>query len=197
MSQERPRAAAPLRAIRSRTFTTMVLLVVAFVGTMCGADLRPTVKKQSISVRLIGRASSLPLTSFGANYESYVGTLQTKANGLALVKLVYRFMNYQPRFPGSLADHDLVHSFRATRQPDCDERAESIIYSRQVGPAGQTSEPTFSFVYAKNASGISIPPSAVLPCYVVSADDYKGTRSLPVGQADPVAADKQPLGASR
>ena len=174
-----------------------MFVVIACMGTVCAANLTSPVKKQSITVRLIGRASFLPVTSFGANYESYVGSLQSKASDSTMVKIVYRFMNYEPRLPGSLADYDLVHTFRATRQPDCDAKAETLIYSQHVGPAGQVSEPAFSFVYAKNASGVSIPPTVLLPCYVVSADGYKGTRTMPARRPGPIATDGAPLGASR
>jgi hypothetical protein len=141
--------------------------------------LHDSTKKQSVSVRLVGRTPPLPVTTFGANYQSFVATLQTNKDYATQVKLVYRFLSYDQGLPTAFMDYNYVHKFRAVRQPDCDESAATILYSRHSSPTGETLKSNLSFEYARSATGVAIAPTAVLPCYVVTPGDYQGSKRLP------------------
>jgi hypothetical protein len=142
-----------------------------------------------VTVRLIGLASPLPVTSFGANYDSYVAAMRLRKDDVSLVKLVYRFMNYDPRFPASLVDYDFVHKFRAVREPDCDEAVDTMLFSHRITASGATAGRDLTFEYAKHAAQIAVAPPTVLPCYVVSPADYKGSKHLPAGPSNSAVAD--------
>jgi hypothetical protein len=142
--------------------------------------LEDSIKKQSVSVRLVGRTPPLPVTTFGANYQSFVATLQDDKNFAPQVKLVYRFLSYDRGLPAAFMDYNYVHKFRAVRQPDCDESAATVLYSRHPSPTGEMSNSNLSFEYARGAKGVPISSTTVLPCYVVAPGDYKGSTRLPV-----------------
>jgi hypothetical protein len=184
MSQ--PNLSSSDRSLRHRrqawlvtTFALFLLLGSVELGH--AVKLKDSFKKQSLSVRLVGRAAQLPVSSFGANYESYVAVVQTrKNNDPSFVKLVYRFLDYDKGLSLLFMDYGFVHRFRAVRQPDCDESADAMLYKRQVLPSGDVLSREFSFEYAKNVTGAAIPQSAALPCYVVAPGDYRDShRSLP------------------
>jgi hypothetical protein len=187
---------------RSRRYwvsgAVLVLLLLAGHAERVHAEkLRDSVKKQSVSVRLIGRASSLPVTTFGANYQSFVAALHAPNGDISLVKLVYRFLSYDHGLPAAFMDYDYVHRFRAVRQLDCDEAADTVLYSRHASPAGEMPGRDFTFEYAKGAADTRIPSTGVLPCYVVTPADYQGSTHLPRTTPIAIVAKKKSDGASK
>ncbi len=168
-------------------------LLLTFAGSTSAANLGSSPKKRIVSFRLVGHAAPLPVTSFGANYETYVAALQSRDHQVSFVKLVYRFLPYDASLPASLMDYELVHRFRAVRQPDCDATAESLLYSAQVGPTGELLGRNFSFVYSRHAAEIAIPAATLLPCYVVTPADYKGSKHVST-HVTSLAREKAPAG---
>ncbi len=193
-----PRALSSLRLPRSSrqawliAMASVVLLIVC-VTQGYAEKLRDSVRKQSISIRLVGRAAPLPISSFGANYASYVAVLQSGNDNkdVSFVKLVYRFMDYDRNLPVLFMNYDYVHKFRAVRQADCDEPADALLYSRHVTPVGGLVDSEFSFEYAKNATSVAIPATTVLPCYTVAPPDYKGSHLILQDPSRPVMAEKE------
>jgi len=152
-------AALPTLHRRSRQYwvsgaVLVLLLFVSHTQPAHAEKLRDSVKKQSVSVRLVGRASPLPVTTFGANYESFVAALETQNNkdDVSLVKLVYRFLGYDRGLPAVFMDYNYVHRFHAVRRPDCDEVASTVLYSRHVSAVGEMPDHDFTFEYAKGAT---------------------------------------------
>lgn len=174
------------------TIAGLLPALAILTGPAYGAKLRAGVKKESVSVRLVGRAASATVSSFGANHQSYVAVLQEGHNKDAvLVKLVYRFLDYDGDLAALFMDYDLVHRFRAVRQPDCDEATDSVLYSRNLMPTGEASSRAFTFEYAHHAAGVAIPPKTVLPCYVVTPADYKGSDRITNARPASVAAEQE------
>ena len=198
-------AALPALHRRSRQYwvsgaVLVLLLFVSHTQPAHAEKLRDSVKKQSVSVRLVGRASSLPVTTFGANYQSFVAAFETKnKDGVSLVKLVYRFLSYDRGLPAVFMDYNYVHRFRAVRQPDCDEIAGTVLYSRHASAVGEMPDREFTFEYAKGATGTTIPSTIVLPCYVVTPADYQGSTRVPRTIPSPIVAEKEqgPTGAAK
>jgi hypothetical protein len=196
-------AALPILRRSSRRYwasvAALVLLLLASHSRPAYAKkLRDSIKKQSVSVRLVGRASSLPVTTFGANYQSFVAAFETRnKNDVSLVKLVYRFLSYDQGLPAVFMDYSYVHRFRAVRQPDCDEVAGTVLYSRHASAVGEMPDREFTFEYAKSATETTIPSTIVLPCYVVTPADYQGSTLVPRTIPSAIVAEKEqgPTGA--
>lgn len=168
----------------------LLFLQLGCAGWAFAAGIEPSPKKEVVSVRFVGRAASVPVTSFGANRSSFVAALHSRNSpDVSLVKIVYRFLTYDTSLPASVVDYDVVHRFRALRQTDCDEVADTLLYSHRLAPSGEILGRDFSFQYAKNASGITIPPAAVLPCYIVTPAGYKGSKRIPAAVADSIVGD--------
>ena len=186
--------ARSLRQVKLHWVIGVALVLLSGGSLIQRADakkLQDSLKIQSMSVRLVGRASSTPVTTFGANYQSFVAAFYAHNNhDVTLVKLVYRFLSYDQDLPAALMDYTLVHRFRARRQPDCDESADSILYSRHSSPSGKMLDREFSFSYARNAAGVTMPPAAILPCYVIAPADYKGSKRVPLALSGAVVAEK-------
>lgn len=191
--------AMPADRARSLRHARLHWVIVVAVALLSGSliqrvearKFQDSLKTQYVSVRMVGRASSIPVTSFGANYQSFVAAFYAHNNhDVTLVKLVYRFLSYDQDLPAALMDYDLMHRFRARRQPDCDESADTILYSRHSSPSGKMLDREFSFSYAKNATGVTIPSAAILPCYVIAPADYKGSKRVPTAVSGDVAAEK-------
>lgn len=179
------------------TAAFLLLLLLMDVTWAHAAGLEPSPKKEVVSVRFVGRAASVPITSFGANHHSFVAVLHFgNSHDVSLVKIVYRFLSYDTSLPASLMNYDIVHKFRAVRQTDCDEVADTLLYSHRLSSSGGISGRDFSFQYARNASGITIPPDSVLPCYIVTPADYKGSAHVPANVPDS-AAGKETLDATQ
>jgi len=170
----------------------VALLAVCPAYVYAAKLLHPSLKKQAVSVRLVGRAALVPLSSFGANQEYYVGVLQAKGKKeTALVKLIYRFLNYDRDLPATFMNYELVHRFHAIRQPECDAPADTLLYSRRTTALGELLDSNFTFEFAQNATSITIPPASVLPCYVITPSDYQDSTLRPSGSSVPVVAEKQ------
>jgi hypothetical protein len=173
-----------------------MLLLASHMQQAHAEKLRESAKKRSVSVRLIGRASPLPVTTFGANYQPFVALLEAQNNNNnndpLLVKLVYRFLSYDTGLPAVFMDYSYMHRFRAVRQPDCDAAADTLLYSQHVSSVGETLDRNFTFEYAKGAAGTTISSTIVLPCYVVTPDDYRGSTHSPRTVSSPIMAEKAP-----
>ena len=167
---------------RPRLLIIALAILAAAISAIPGnaEKLQRQLKKESIFVRVVGRAAPLPVSTFGANEQPYIVMLQpADKQEPSLAKLVYRFLSYDRTLPAVFLDYDLVHKFRAVRQPECDEVAGALLYSLRSTGSGGAVNSELSFEYARQATGIAISPQAVLPCYVASPADHQGsTRSL-------------------
>lgn len=170
------------KAYLQRLLTVGLALIAALTPSIPSQaeKLQYPLKKQPIAVRVVGRAAPLPISSFGANEQSFIVMLQPAADQApSLAKLVYRFVSYDRDLPATFLDYDFVHKFRAARQAGCDERASALLYSPRKAASGRLLDLELSFEYARQATGIAIPPEVVLPCYVVAPADHRGSsRSL-------------------
>jgi hypothetical protein len=122
------------------------------------------VKKQreTIRVRLVAREAPIAASAFSQNVDSYLVELVDKG-GEHLARLSFRFLPYESPIPEELRDYAIVHTFRATRDRECDASAAQIA--------------ALPLQYSTDAPQIKVmKPSSALPCYVVTANDYKGSK---------------------
>jgi hypothetical protein len=118
-----------------------------------------TPKSETIRLRLVARERSAPISTTARNNDLYVVELQTKS-GKQMALLSYTFLSYEPRIPDSLFTFERVLKFQAVRDKSCDSTVER--------------EGQFGLTYSDGAPQ-TIDPKAVLPCYVTTSRDYRGT----------------------
>jgi hypothetical protein len=180
---------------RTKTLTCLLALCIVGLPLARGAELRSSSNKKMLKVRLIGSEPSVPTTSFGPNWKSYVAEVQSGAERPRLVRFVYRYALSAPTMPGTFLDYALVHRFRALRDEACDMPLASMLYSYKfssgdfepVRPTGRE----LTLEYASSAPRLSAADPAVLPCYVVGPKDYKGSRaSQPVEEYSKKSVDE-------
>jgi len=123
-------------------------------------------KYQAIKVQLIAREKSLSLTTFGRNTDSYISESRLKHGQSELIRLSFRFLHQESRIPDSFLDYAAIHEFRALRDPSCDGSLQSLLHRSS------------SWKYAENAPQIDATAETILPCYVVTPEDYKGSKHL-------------------
>jgi hypothetical protein len=114
----------------------------------------------TIRVRLVAQEQPAPVTGGARNYDFYLVELQTK-DGSRLARLSYSFLIQEPRIPQSLFDYNLALRFRARRDQTCDITLANL--------------QKFPVDYSSHAPSLKAQPEEMLPCYVVMADDYKGS----------------------
>jgi hypothetical protein len=172
---------APAAPRIRRILITAALAAAALVVPGRAEKLRFSAPKQSLQVRLVGRAAPLPRSTFGGNEQSYIAAVPSGPDPSgALVRLVYRFLSYDRDLPAAFLDYELVHKFRAVRQPECDAVARSLLFSRRLLAYDRLTPDEFSFTFARNATQQTIPPERELPCYVVTPGDYQESHRIPV-----------------
>lgn len=123
------------------------------------------IKKQqeTIHVRLIAREAPPAASAFSQNVDSYLVELVDKHGDEHLARLSFRFLPYESPIPEELRDYEIVLTFRATRDRDCDASAAQLA----AHPLQFTSDAPQVRV---------LKPSSSLPCYVATAKDYKGSK---------------------
>lgn len=57
-----------------------------------------------------------------------------EANRSVSAKIVFRYMGYEDPLPTGLLDYDLVHTFKAVRDPSCDETWHTFSTKTTIGP---------------------------------------------------------------
>ena len=123
------------------------------------------IKKQqeTIHVRLIAREAPPAASAFSQNVDSYLVELVDKHGDEHLARLSFRFLPYESPIPEELRDYEIVLTFRATRDRDCDASAAQLA--------------AHPLQFTSDAPQIRVlKPSSSLPCYVATAKDYKGSK---------------------
>jgi hypothetical protein len=130
-----------------------------------------------MSGRIVAKVPLEGVSSIGLNYESYIFEVESgdKHGTKQLIKFSYRFDQRDPRLPKSFFDYSLTHTFRVTRDEDCDETWGSIsnrfIFDRTGGYQGKQD----ALVYAKNAPVTQPDAQLTLTCYAGTPQDYRST----------------------
>ena len=108
-------------------------------------------------------------TSFFSNYEVFLAERRVGRNQTESIKLVYTFLPYQQRLSEYLAQGQIFkkkeYKLRVYRDPGCDE---SLLH--MMWPDGDEPPPNDSFAASLGAKGKD---NTLLPCYRLSADDYR------------------------
>jgi hypothetical protein len=136
-----------------------------------------TAEHKVMSGRIVAKVPLERLSTFGLNYESYIFEVYTdgKHSTKQLIKLSYRFDQREPRLPNSFFDYSLTHTFRMTRDEDCDESWEGVSSRFLFDDAGGFHGRQTALIYANNAPVTEVDSPLKLACYVATPHDYKAT----------------------
>jgi hypothetical protein len=151
--------------------------------------LRTAVPEHKVmSGHIVAKVPLGALSTFGLNYESYIFEVETngKHGTKQLIKLSYRFDQREPRLPKSFFDYSLTHSFRMTRDEDCDESWEAVSNRLVFDDAGNFHGKQSALIYASNSPASEVEAGLRLACYVATPHDYKGTAKSHVDHAKAV-----------
>jgi len=129
-----------------------------------------------ISGHIVAQVPLAGVSTFGLNYESYVFEVEGSGKHTKeLIKLSYRFDQREPRLPKSFLDYSLTHTFRVTRDEDCDESWEGASNRFLFDDAGNFRGKQNALIYAINAPVSEVESGFTLACYVATPHDYKST----------------------
>jgi hypothetical protein len=169
-----------MRARTNNTVTALALVIAALTLTppTGGVTFRSTVNKQVIHFRFVAREYSLPRTSFGRGTESYVAELQLSNGAPSFVLIHYRPLQYEPSVPQSFLDYFAVHTFRAVRDIGCDATIDTISFSHMTDAWGHPVGRAPTLVYLRNAPQLPVSLAGMIPCYIVTPSDYRGTAKI-------------------
>src|SRR5512146_2409481 len=153
---------------RSAALIILVATCFALISSPAYGQLRwPDPRRETpMRVRLVAIALADPRSSFFSSHEVFVAERKIAGEEWSPIKLVFTFLQYQPRLSESGFDYSVVHEVAAWRDPDCDQtidqltarelpkRHEPLIYSRNVPRED---------LYRRRSP---------LACYETSADEY-------------------------
>lgn len=158
---------------------SIVFFLLFAVTAGAGADLRQHRKPQKIKFRVAATADPIRTSSFSVNHEAFLVNVIGTSNSFEPTKIVFTYTGYGDPLPTELIDYDLVHTFKALRDRSCDEQWASFSMKTQPGPGGRlVFSQAIRFTPAATIAEMS--PYQVLPCYVIEARGYQGSKHLPV-----------------
>jgi hypothetical protein len=149
------------------------LLFVLFSGrpTADGQLHWPTVRKETIDVRLIALAIAYPRTSFFANDEVFIAEQELSKEESRFIKLVYDFLPYQSPLSTYGLDYSIVHKVNAVRDKTCDESLWEMRTALEQRRRADSTRPGWKYAMASPISDLDR-RQARLRCYRTTSDDY-------------------------
>jgi hypothetical protein len=152
-----------MRFARTTNFLLVSAALICFALPAFSESLYIKKQQETIHVRLIAREAPAAASAFSQNVDSYLVELVDKHGDEHLARLSFRFLPYESPIPEELRDYEIVLTFRATRDRDCDASAAQLA--------------AHPLEYSNDAPQIRVlKPSSSLPCYVATAKDYKGSK---------------------
>lgn len=139
--------------------------------------LREKQKKIQMHGRIVASVTATKQTTNGRNHRDYLFKVENGGGASSIVRLSYRFMHRAGDLPVSFLDPAFVHSFKAVRDPGCDEKLE-VLATRYVfdehGFQFLRTEPALHFVQEEDTQ---LSADTVLACYITTPQDYKGSKA--------------------
>ena len=163
---------------RSRSFVVFVIAVVFVLsGGIPAADGEPwpTLRKQSIEVRLIALADVYPRSSFFANDEVFIAEQEFGTEESRFIKLMYDYLPYQPPLSSYGLNYSLVHKVQAVRDTSCDENLWEMRWQRRATSG--------NWRYATEIPVVDLDRrQARLRCYRTTSADYEKALREPTNE---------------
>ncbi len=161
-----------------RAALIVVLGVSTAIQPALAGNLNPKPRRITVSGRIVAKVPTETFTTVGLNYQSLLFEIQNRKTGPELVKLSYRFLIREPQLPSSFLDYSLVHKFRMTRDEGCDESWSDVSSRYIFDDAGKLGAKLEDVVYARNAPALQLQAQSILPCYVVTPEDYRSSKRV-------------------
>jgi hypothetical protein len=165
------------------TKAAVLLLIAVTALTASKAETFRSPKPRSISFRIVAIAEPVGRSSFSPNRDALLVSVIDEANRAVRAKVVFQYMGYEDPLPTGLLDYDLVHTFKAVRDPSCDETWHSFSTKTLIGPH-DTLVISTSVRYTTTGAVPELSANDVLPCYVTQMRGYKGSRRVAVNQME-------------
>lgn len=156
----------------------LLCLCAAVQPAAAGLDgLRPKTNKIAVKSRIVASVPLGTLSSIGLNHKSYLFEFNSGPKGATpqLVKVSYRFHLRDPELPSAFLDYTRVHHFLMTRDSSCDETWGALTTRYLFDRHGNFRGSENAILYSSNAPVPAMDAQAVLPCYVVTPQDYQST----------------------
>ena len=115
---------------------------------------------------MIGLAWAPPRSSYFSNFEVFIAEEGLTKEESRYIKLVYVFLPYQTRLSEYGLDVLRVRRLSVTRDSTCDESLMQMMWREDKNGS------TGSHQSSDRVALPSTEPSAVLPCYITTADDF-------------------------
>ncbi len=150
---------------------TVILLLTLPAANQCHAKLRQkTPRKETMKMSLLYEIYRPIRTNNGQNESSYIALRYPDKNDVPdLIKISYRFLDYEATIPAEFLGTESLHKFTAARDQRCDQSLGSIRNQLQK----QVGETFRQFV--DNSSS----DSQMVQCFVITPDDYKSSKKTP------------------
>ncbi len=159
--------------------TAAVVLSVTSLGAATGGRaLRPRVNKSVRSGRIVAAIPLETRMSVGLNQQSFIFELDKPAPGedSPLIKISYRFALRDPEIPSSFATYSPIQTFKMQRDESCDEMWTTLSTSYRFDPEGNFRGTFNPMRYSLGAPATKVGENVLLPCYVVTPQDYRSTK---------------------
>lgn len=130
-------------------------------------------KRIKLSGRIIASGVPPQLSTIGRNHHTYLFSIASTDGEPQIVKLSYRFLHRDGDLPPSFFDPALQHTFKAIRDPSCDERFETLSTAYVFDDSGfklRGVRPAIQFL-TPGAAPV-IPGDKLLACYTTTPNDY-------------------------
>ena len=127
----------------------------------------PSQLGEDLPLQFISLAIPKEGSSFFSNYEVFFAQKQLSKGKYELIKLVYKFLPYQPRLSQYLAAGNAkIYTLRVIRDPACDESPMEMTWPDAV-------QDLLDSLNTNSNGTASVKKNLKLPCYRTTADDYQ------------------------
>jgi len=158
----------------------LFLICLFAFGHSQAQEKQPNSKSEKIVI-LKGRvlASVISFTTgagIGPSYESFIFVVEMedkiKRESFSPVKILYKYFTPDGSLKDEFFDYTKFYELKVTRDIERDESVKSISYVKNVDEDGKELPPRFTLRFSESSPIDSLGSDLVLPCYILSQDDY-------------------------
>ncbi len=157
---------------------SVLLLLLSVSSSAQALELQKHKKPQTMKTmkfKIAAVTEQVPRSGYSPNRQTYLAYMIGADKSNKSVKLVFRYLGYEDGLSADFADFSFVHAFKAMRDRSCDESWQSFSTKFVVGQGGKLTTLTIARFVSPDAAQ-DIAADRVLPCYVINAQGYKGSR---------------------
>lgn len=170
----------------SKQIATIAILLLSMPSSDAATGvrgLRPKSTKIIRSGRIVGLVPLETRMSVGLNQQSYIFEFDKPGPGdaMLLAKISYRFALREPEMPHSFLSYALLHTLAMRRDESCDEAWGTLSKTYRFDEEGKFHGSYDPIIYSEGAPRTKVGINVMLPCYVVTPQDYRTSTLLAGG----------------